>query len=94
MIEQAKKNCVCSKDYLVMVVDAQSLKVFSSSCKFYELYQQKLYHIEMIDRKRKKYPKTDAIYFITPTKRSVQRLVEDFEKTDSKGATEQLLYKP
>ena len=37
MIDQAKKNAF-NKEYLVMVVDNQSLKVFSSSCKFYDLY--------------------------------------------------------
>lgn len=43
MIDQARKNCAYNKEYLVMVVDTQALKVFSSSCKFYDLYQQKLY---------------------------------------------------
>jgi len=50
----------------------------------------------MIDRRRKKYPKTDAIYFITPSKRSIERLILDFEKKDKekKGPSEELLYKP
>lgn len=73
---------------MLMVVDSQSLKVFSSCCKFYDLYQQKLYQIETLDRKRKRYSKTDAIYFITPTKKSVQRLIDDFEKKEDKGPTE------
>lgn len=48
----------------------------------------------MIDRKRKKYPKTDAIYFITPTQRSVQRLIDDFDKKSADGPKEELLHKP
>lgn len=79
---------------MILVVDHQSLKVFSSCCKFYELYQQHLYQLEIIDRRRKKYPKTDAIYFITPTKRSVQRLIDDFEKKSSSSMGEELIYKP
>ena len=48
----------------------------------------------MLDRRRKKFPKTDAIYFISPTKRSVQRLVDDFETKDKKGVNEELIHKP
>jgi syntaxin-binding protein 1 len=77
-----------------MIVDSQSSKVFSSCCKFYELYQEKLYHVEMIERRRKKFPKTDAIYFITPTKRSIQRLIDDFEIKGKKGVNEELISKP
>jgi len=37
-----------------------------------------MYHIERLEKKRKKYPKTDAIYFISPNKLSIQRLLDDF----------------
>ena len=48
----------------------------------------------MIERRRKKFPKTDAIYFITPTKRSIQRLIDDFEIKGEKGVNEELISKP
>lgn len=48
----------------------------------------------MIERRRKKFPKTDAIYFITPTKRSIQRLIDDFEIKGKKGVNEELISKP
>lgn len=38
MIENVRKHARFSKDYLVMVVDESALKVFSSCCKFFELY--------------------------------------------------------
>jgi hypothetical protein len=94
MVSSAKKKALHDKEYLIMIVDSQSSKVFSSCCKFYELYQEKLYHVEMIERRRKKFPKTDAIYFITPTKRSIQRLIDDFEIKEKKGVSEELISKP
>ena len=38
MVSSAKKKALHDKEYLIMIVDSQSLKVFSSCCKFYELY--------------------------------------------------------
>jgi hypothetical protein len=38
MIENVRKHAVYSKDYLIMIVDKSALKVFSSCCKFYDLY--------------------------------------------------------
>ena len=86
MIEAVKRNHEFSPDYLILILDTSAVRVFSSVCKFFELYKVGLYHTEILEKKRKKYPKTDAIYFISPTKRSIQKLVEDFkEKTHSEG---------
>jgi hypothetical protein len=38
MIENVRKHASFSKEYLIMVVDNSALKVFSSCCKFFELY--------------------------------------------------------
>ena len=78
MIEAVKRNSQFSRDYLILILDSSAVRVFSSVCKFFELYKVGLYHTEILEKKRKKYPKTDAIYFISPTRRSIQRLVEDF----------------
>lgn len=67
MIDNVRKHARFSKEYLIMIVDTSALKVFSSCCKFFELYQANLYHVERLDVKRKKFPKYDAIYFISPT---------------------------
>ena len=64
---------------LIMILDFSSSKVFSSCCKWFELYQAGVYHTEILEKKRKKYPRTDAIYFISPSRRSIQRLVDDFK---------------
>lgn len=37
-----------------------------------------VYHLENLELIRKKYPNTPAIYFISPSKQSVNKLIEDF----------------
>ena len=49
-----------------------------TSSQFFELYKVGLYHTEILEKKRKKYPKTDAIYFISPKRRSIEILIKDF----------------
>jgi hypothetical protein len=75
MIENARRHARFDKDYLMLIMDKSALKVFSSCCKFFDVYQANLYHIERLDVKRKMFPKTDAIYFISPTAASVARLI-------------------
>jgi len=79
MVGTAKKHANLSKDYLIMIVDEASCKVFSSCCKAFDIYQTGLFHIERLEFKRKKFPKKDCIYFVQPTKASVQRILQDFE---------------
>jgi hypothetical protein len=55
-----------------MVVDSAALNVFSGCCKFFELYTADLFHVEIIYKRRKKFPRTNAIYFIEPTLHSVK----------------------
>jgi len=85
MVENVKKHARFSRDYLLMIVDASALKVFSSCCKFFDLYQAGLYHIERLEYKRKKFPHSDAIYFISPTRKSVKFLIEDFKNAEQTG---------
>ena len=72
-----------AKKYLIMIMDVSSCKVFSSCCKWFELYSAGVYHTEILEKKRKKYPQTDAIYFISPSRRSVQKLIDDFSENAS-----------
>lgn len=42
-----------------------------------------VFHLENLERKRKWYPNTPAIYFITPTQTSVNSLIEDFKDLEN-----------
>ena len=63
----AKRSKLPPNDYIILVVDSAALKVFSACCKFFELYTADLFHVETIYKVRKKFPQTNAIYFIEPT---------------------------
>jgi len=67
MVKQVKDNAVFSKDYFVMIVDDYTVKIlFEETCSMYDLIKAKIYHVETISKKRKRYENTDAIYFISP----------------------------
>ena len=80
MVSIVKKHVIGDRDYLILVMDTSALKVFSSCCKLFDIYKAGLYHIERLEKKRKKYPNTNAIYLISPTKESIDRLIDDFAK--------------
>jgi hypothetical protein len=77
MIENSRRHAK-QKDYMIMIIDQAALKVFSSCCNFFDVYKANLYHIERLEAKRKRFPNTDAIYFISPTAESIAYLLRDF----------------
>jgi syntaxin-binding protein 1 len=77
MIETARRHTQ-KKDYIVMVLDKVALRVFSSCCKFFDVYKANVFQIERLEYKRKRYPHTDALYFISPTEESINFLLQDF----------------
>lgn len=89
MIEAVKRNSEFSKEYLIMILDQSAVRVFASVCKFFELYKVGLYHTEILEKKRKKYPKTDAIYFISPKRRSIEILIKDFAENQQDDPNQQ-----
>ena len=64
----------------ILVLDSETVKVISSMIKIVELMENKIINIEKLERIRKPFPKMHAIYFITPTEDSVEKLCNDFEK--------------
>ena len=77
MVDKARRHAQ-SKDYMIMILDQAALRVFSSCCKFFDVYKANLYHIERLEVRRKRFPHTDALYFISPTLDSIQHLLNDF----------------
>ena len=61
-----------------MILDQAALRVFSSCCKFFDVYKANIYHIERLEVRRKRFPQTEALYFISPTEESVKHLLDDF----------------
>jgi len=65
--------------YYILVVDPDSVKVLSSVCKMYDLISYKISTVEYLNLTRKPFPTSEAIYFISPTRASVEKLLEDFK---------------
>jgi hypothetical protein len=86
MVDSCKRRARFGRDYFILVMDKSALKVFSSCCKLFEVYKAGLYHIERLESKRKRYPSTDAIYFISPTRFSIQKMIADFNLADSQSS--------
>ncbi|KAH8551198.1 Sec1-like protein [Umbelopsis sp. PMI_123] len=62
----------------LMVIDSQSIKVLTAVCNKYDILEENVTVIENIERPRQPYPTLEAIYFLTPCKESVYRLIDDF----------------
>lgn len=67
----------------LMVCDQMTTRIISSSIKMIDLLEEGVVAIEKLELTRKPFPKMHAIYFITPTKDSVEKLCKDFENPKS-----------
>jgi len=62
----------------VMVVDEHAMQVISSACKVSDLLVKNVTIIENLSKKRQPFPTMDAIYFVSPTNDSVDKIIEDY----------------
>ena len=63
----------------LMVVDSTTTRIISSCAKMIELLEEGVVAIERLDLVRKPFPNMHAIYFITPTDDSIDRIMKDYE---------------
>mmetsp|Transcript_3896 Transcript_3896/g.4316 ORF Transcript_3896/g.4316 Transcript_3896/m.4316 type:complete len:662 (+) Transcript_3896:26-2011(+) len=66
--------------FAVLVVDALTTQIISACCTYDEVVGAGIILIEPLERKRQPLP-MEAIYFISPTRKSVQTMINDFRKT-------------
>ena len=65
MIAEVKKSCTLSPDYIILVLDKYTARLFSQlNINFFDLNRHKVFQIEDLAKMRKRYPMSDAIYFI------------------------------
>jgi hypothetical protein len=88
--EGFRKEDAGKKDYLILIVDPEALKVFSSCCKFFELYAAGIYHVELLGKARKKFPQTHAIYFVSPSPSSIKLICNDFSSGKNKKKKDEI----
>ncbi|KAJ1936633.1 syntaxin binding protein 1, partial [Linderina macrospora] len=64
--------------FKIVVVDKRSLRVLNDVLKLSEVLEHDVLRIESIENGRKEDSSTEALYFLTPSKQSVERLKADF----------------
>lgn len=83
MIDTVRKAERSNNDYIIMVMDAHTRALFASICNLFELMSKNVFHLENLELTRKEFPSTPALYFISPTQTSVNKLIEDFSNMES-----------
>lgn len=90
LLEETIKICQQSCPFTILVVDNYSAKVLASYLSMSELLNKGIFTVELITNKRSRFPNYAAIYFISPTLKSINSLIEDFR--DAKRPTYNRLY--
>ena len=80
MIKTVSANVGNPIGYYILVVDKESVKVLSSICRMYDLVSYKISTVEQLTLSRKRFPSSDAIYLVSPTKSAIGKIVEDFKE--------------
>ena len=76
-------NCKESPNYVIMVLDDVSAKMISEFCTTFDLMEAgNIYQLEKLHINRKRYPMSDVIYLVHPSKANIERIVEDFKDSD------------
>ncbi|KAJ2613780.1 syntaxin binding protein 1 [Coemansia sp. RSA 1365] len=71
--------------FKVVIVDRRSLKLLNRMLKLSEILEHDVARIEKIENNRKDDPAIEALYFLTPSKLSVDNLVSDFSPSGGGG---------
>ncbi|XP_051867116.1 syntaxin-binding protein 3 [Pristis pectinata] len=68
------------EEWKILILDHYTTKLLSSCCKVSTLMAEKISVVEDLHKNREPVPDMKAIYFITPTEKSVDALINDFKK--------------
>lgn len=77
MIQETKRQAGDAA-FLIVVVDDTTAKILSSFLTMTEVLKEGIFSVERLGTKRQKFPKYQALYFISPTQESCDKLAEDF----------------
>ena len=83
MIDTVRKLEKSNNSYLIMVMDKHTRELFAAIWNLFDIMTKNVFHLENLELKRKEFPHTPVIYFISPTKSSIDILKEDFKDPDN-----------
>ena len=78
LLESSILECQKTCPFTILVVDNYSAKVLSSYLTMSDLLNKGIFTVELITNKRNRFPNYGVIYFISPTSKSIDCLIEDF----------------
>ena len=78
LLESSILDCQKSCPFTILVVDNYSARVLSSYLTMSDLLNRGIFTVELINNKRNRYPNYGVIYFLSPTQKTIEALVEDF----------------
>lgn len=64
----------------LLVVDSNSAKLLNTICKSHEILQENVTVIEDMSTKRQPFVNYEAIYFVTPSTKTIDRIIQDFKE--------------
>ncbi|KAJ8327543.1 hypothetical protein BDV3_003364 [Batrachochytrium dendrobatidis] len=80
VLEDMVKAVQPASKWKLLVVDGPASKLLNAICKSHEILEENVTIIEEMFHKRQAFPTYEAIYFITPNERSVDRFISDFNQ--------------
>lgn len=82
MLGTCQRNARMSPSFVLLVLDSYTAHLVSLwKVDLFELFKAKVYQVENIHKKRKRYPMSDVIYFVSPD--SAALIAADFPEKDS-----------
>jgi syntaxin-binding protein 1 len=75
---QETKRLAGDGAFLIIIVDDYTAKILSSFLTMTEVLNEGIFSVESLGKKRQKFPKYQALYFISPSSESCEKIAEDF----------------
>ena len=67
--------------FVIIIVDDYSAKVLSNYMTMTQVLNQGIFSVESLNKPRHQFPNYHALYFLSPTERSIKILTDDFKDT-------------